>query len=351
MANQNFSLLIEGLRYKPHSSFINKLDKGFFPFDQNKVYNYRPGYLGAEEYKRCLELFEKRFGHSTPPAEGLMFTEGILYQISKLEEPIREELQNIAVDVIRDIYNVPQHVDLKAIISPWIHLDTEENQDDNPEEYLTLSAAEKREMWEEIQKRIILNGLVHGSAMHVWKGVHHLVSEKINQLNPVLLELYDQYTSIIGLALWNMNVDMMEAMADDNMHTTQGFNEIKFNEPGKAPATVLCHAVNFPVMLHELNKGVIDYLICRGIPKEYSEKQLKYYYSKADSYKNEIWHYTLSPTLWSDLLAAADTDNHNLPSIIAGLTRLSYKELSELFRIILDDKEKGKQKLKDLKLI
>ena len=350
ISKKEFSPLVQGFKYKPHPNIIDRIDRRFFPLDQNKVYNYKPAYLAASEYKRCLELFERRFGKSTSPLEGAMLIEGLWYQISQIEETLADQLVNTAVEIIKEIYNVPDHVDLKGIISPRIHLDTEDNQDDNPEAYLELSREEKNEMQDEIQKRIILNGLVQGSSMHVWKGIHHLVSEKINQLHPGLMEMYDQYTAAINLALWIQPVDMMQNATENNTHTTQGYNEIKFNEPGKPQATVLCKAVNFPVLLHELNKGVFDYLICRGIPK-YDERKLKYYYAKADSYKNEIWHYLLSPTLWVDLVEAADVENHKLPGLIAGLTKLSYQRLTELFRALMDDKQKTKILLKTWNLI
>jgi hypothetical protein len=350
IGKKEFSTLVKDLKYKPHQSIINRLDKRFFSLDQNKVYNYKPAYLASSEYKRCLELFEKRFGASTSPLEGAMLIEGLWYQISQMEAPIADQLINIAVEIIKEIYNVPDHVDLKASLSPRIHLDTDENQDDDPEAYLELTREEKNEMQDEIQKRIILNGLVHGSSMHIWKGIHHLVADKINQLNPVLMEMYDQYTAVIGIGLWIQSIDMMQAATENNAHVTKGFNEIKFKEPGKPQATVLCNAVNFPVLLHELNKGVVDYLICRGIPA-YDERKLKYYYAKADSYQNEIWHYILSPTLWVDLISTADVDNHKLPGLIAGLTKLSYQELTELFRVMIDDKEKAKLKMQVWKLI
>ena len=142
-----------------------------------------------------------------------------------------------------------------------------------------------------------------------------------------------------------MNPDGVQGVIEDNAQITQGFNEIKFQEPGKPQAIVLCKAINFPALLHEVNKGVMDYLICHSIPQQYSEEELKYYYSKADAYENEIWHYLLSPTLWADLLATADVDSKDLPKVIMKLSKLSYKTLTEIFRAMMDDQKKARTKL------
>jgi hypothetical protein len=95
----------------------------------------------------------------------------------------------------------------------------------------------------------------------------------------------------------------------------------------------------------------MDYLICRGIPKEYSEDELRYYYSKADNYQDEFWHYILSPTLWNDLLETADVLPENLPRVIMQLSKLSYQTLTELFRAMMDDKKTARIKLEVWKVI
>ncbi|GIV43864.1 MAG: hypothetical protein KatS3mg035_0987 [Bacteroidia bacterium] len=103
--------------------------------------------------------------------------------------------------------------------------------------------------------------------------------------------------------------------------------------------------------MHEVNKGVIDYLICHGIPKHYSEEELVYYYSKADNYQHEFYHYLLSPTLWVDLLDVLHIESQFIPNVILQITKLSYSELTDLFRTIIDDKIKGRERAIYYKII
>ena len=108
----------------------------------------------------------------------------------------------------------------------------------------------------------------------------------------------------------------MQDSIENNSQITQGFNQLRFNRQQGFGGQIQANAINFPVLLHELNKGVIDWLISAGIPKEYNEAELTYYYSKADSYENELFHYILGPSLWAGLLEASQVSNENLPKLI-----------------------------------
>jgi hypothetical protein len=349
IGDKAFSNAIGHLKHKPHRNIIKALDSKEFSLDENDVLNYKPGYLGAKEFEASCNLVERRFGSDATSRDISLKLSGLFSFIKKQESPHIEDLKQLAIETIKDLYQVPDHIRLQAFIETNIHLDTD--QDESPEPFLNLSPDQKNQMRDEIQKRIILNGLVHGSSMYIWKSVYYIVRDKLVDLNPMLVQLYDEYTAGVNFLFWTMNPATIQAAIQSGQQITQGFNEIKFDEPGKPAADVLCKGINFPVLLHELNKGVMDYLICRGIPQEYSEEELRYYYSKADAYEDEIWHYLLSPTLWNDLLETADVSPEELPRVIMNLSRLSYQALTEIFRTMMDDKEKAKIKLEVWKVI
>lgn len=338
-----FSNLLLSLPYKPNKYIIKRIDSRIFSLDMNLVFNHKPEQLAFSEFSRCLSLFMKR-NPGLEPQEALMRIGGVQKLIMQGEEPFREQLQQLAIDTIRNIYQVPDYVDMQAFISPRLSLDTE--QDDNPDSFLELTLEQKNKMRDEIQKRIILNGLVHGSSMHVWKGIYHLVAQELDRLNPQLKELYDYYTSTIGIAIWMLNPDAMQDDIEAQAQITQGFNKLQFNRDKGFGGQIQVKGLNFPVLLHELNKGVIDWLVSSGIPKDYSADELRYYYAKSDAYENEPWHYMLSPTLWSGLLDAAQLPNEMIPGLISRLAKLSYQQLVELFRLIQDNKELAREKIK-----
>lgn len=346
---KKFSSAIEGLKHRPNTGVVNRIDSKMFSLDGNQVYHYKPEFLAAEEYKRCLELFEKR----SPDEYGLPTYEAIArlqVQMQMIDNVIYnkemthiDRLQQIAVDTIRSLFDIPEHVQLLPTIEK--NLDTNHEQDNSPEPVLSLSPEEQREMYQEIQKRIILNGLVHGSAMHIWKSAHYIIKDQIDKLDPQLMYFYNLYTTAVGWLIWQMDPDDMQDAIDSGQALTQGFNSLDFDSPGEPECNVHCHAINFPVLLHEMTKGAMDYLICHGIPEHYTEEQLQYYYSIADSYENEVWHYLMSPTLWIRLVEAADVETQDLPLVIARLTQLNYQELTDVLKACIDSKESGKMKL------
>jgi hypothetical protein len=351
-----FSDSIEGMRHRPHNGIVNRIDSKLFSLDGNRLYHYKPHVLAYEEYKRCLELFERRLPneYKLPTQTAVVEVQLMLTKIDKamyVKEMMHvDELQQIAVDTIRSLFDIPEHVQILPEINRGLKLKPEE-QDDSPEPVLSLSPERQRWMYQEIQKRIILNGLVHGSAMHIWKSAHYIIKEKVDRLDPMLMEFYDIYTTSIGWLIWQLSPDDAQTAMGSGNAMTQGFNRLEFEEEGEPECNVHCHAVNFPVLLHEITKGAIDYLITRGIPSGLSEKELEYYYAIADSYENELWHYLMSPTIWTSLVSAADMDTQDLPLVIARLCKLSYDELVEVLSSCIDGHEQGRLKLKSFRIV
>lgn len=346
---KTFTEEIQGLRHLPHNDIVKAFDSKEFPLGGNPIFSHRTGEMAAEEYKRCLELFERRspneFSLDTMRAVVMsqMRLQPIINSISLKEMNHREALENIAEETIREMFDVPEHVELLPKLTTMDDIDMDTEQDDSSEPLLSLTEEEQKEMKNEIQKRIILNSLVHGCSIHIWKSAHYIIREQINQLDDMLMMLYDEYTSAISWLLWEMPPSLTGPSA-----TVQGFNELNFNEEGcKIEAT----AMNFPVLLHEVAKGAMDYLTSHAIPQEYTEEQLTYYYAAADNYDDEIWHYLLGPTFWNKLIQAADVETQSLPKVIAGLAKMDYQELIDVMKACMDSAEEGNVKLKNLKLV
>lgn len=343
---RTFSQEIEGLQHLPHVSVVQVLDRKEFSLSGNSVLSYKTGELAGEEYKRCLSLLERR-----APAEYILPTERALVTTQMRLQPImnaiflkemnnQDELKNIAVDTIREMFDIPEYVKLLPEFSPGME---EMEIPDNPG--LPLTEEEKAEMEEEIQKRIILNAIVHGSAMHIWKSAHYIIKDQIDNLDPMLMDLYNNYTAGISWMMWMMPVEF------HNFKMAQGFNKIEFDEEDEeqeGEVNITCSGINFPVLLHEVTKGAMDYLICHGIPAHYSEEQLEYYYSQADCYDDEIWHYLISPAVWTRFIEAAQLDTTELPAVIAQLAKLDYGDLTDVIQACIDSPEDGSLKLKEI---
>lgn len=351
LREKKFTKAVSKLKHKPNAETITAIDSKTFSLGGNSVFRYKPEVLALREYESCLELLERRipqaYSASTPTAvmNVRMLIMPIMRNISTREMKHTEELEKIAVDTVRDIFNIPEHININPEIQSGMSGVNE--QDNSPEKILSLSTERQTEIEEQIQKRIILNGIVHGCAMHIWKSAHYIIKEKIDAIDPRLMELYNIYTTSMSWSLWQVSPSM--AMASiKNEGVTQGKNELKFEDDG---CDIDAEGINFPVLLHEISKGAVDYLISHGIPEDFTEEELVYYYAKADNHQDEFWHYLLSPSLWTSLIEAADVNSQELPEVIMGLAKLDLDKLSLAMKGCIDGPEEGRKKLKEFKIL
>jgi len=123
---------------------------------------------------------------------------------------------------------------------------------------------------------------------HQWKSPvfdynQFLVQNELNDINPRLIDKYSRVSALVNY--WNWKI------VQPDMPIALGVNLLNIEEK-----EVEAKAINFPVLIHELSKGVMDYLISRGLPtkvgsEDISQDDLRYIYREADKYANEQWHY------------------------------------------------------------
>lgn len=324
---------------KPNKNIVKQIENNNFNLSYHPVFNYNPTRLMDIGFNKSLELVKRRVGKfNLSPIYLFNLYETYKFKIQIIEGNIKSELKQIAEDTIREMYDVPEEINIKPKI---VNQDDIEYDFDSQDEKKEVSPERMILIKKEANKRIILNSIVHGSSVMIWSSAYYIAKEKLDKLNKKLIELYDIYSAVVGYLLW-----LQEPGQNLKYSEKQGVCEIDF-ENG-----LNCEGINFPVILLETNKVVLDYLICKGIPEGFSEEELKLYYNIADDYKHEIWHNTLSPVIYLDFLETIKTEPNNLPDVISKLSQLNYEELKEIFTAIQQDsKEEGKLKLNHFKIV
>jgi hypothetical protein len=61
----------------------------------------------------------------------------------------------------------------------------------------------------EIEKRLTLNWLIQGASQHAGMTLHHLVRDELEDLDPSLIRLYDQFALINLLQFWQPDVKLL----------------------------------------------------------------------------------------------------------------------------------------------
>lgn len=249
-------------------------------------------------------------------------------ELSLLEAPIRHDLESLAEDAIRELFGVPDALKISSAIS--------NDFDDQLFEH-DIRTSVSPELEEEINKRILLNCLCHGAAIHGWTSLHHFIKEEIDQLSPELMGKYDNFSRVVQMSLWQIQSKMPQI--------PQGNVDLNFE-----PTEIEVQGINLPVLLHELVKGVVSVWTAWGIP-DLEEDEMYTLYAVADSYDDEYFHYLMGPALWRALIETLDVFPENLAEPTTKLSLLPYEQLSEVLVLCIEDPIEARRKLKSLRVI
>lgn len=361
----------ENLSLLPHDSVIECIDGRVFSFGEIKPFKQHASYLASIEYKRCFELFERKsnsgfdsiqsgtIGYKTMIEKYLR----ILKVIKERELPHKEELQRIAEETIREIYFVDEGLKMNPIIGEPEDFGFDSSTEEMDEVVFDISKERMDYISDCATKRIIANSLAHGSSTHIWKSSHYLAKEKIDAIDFGLMYLYDQYASIVSMMIWMISMSVVEQQINDGEAIVQGMSFIGdkidieqeefddvleeeyklFLNKQEREDVVYGNAVGtiFPVLLHELNKVVFESLASNLIPEDLNNEELMLYFDIADKYSDEVFHYYMGPTLWSELLSFMNERDFVIVELYEFFEKCSSDDMSSFFELIISNKEQA----------
>ena len=220
-------------------------------------------------------------------------------------------------------------------------VESEEEAEDDLDDF--MAAFEKFDM--EKAKRRFINSLIQGAA----KKGHYmfaLVQDELNRLDPRLLNLYGVLMSIADLMYWVVPDQMTQMMAGSG-EGVQGSEEV---DDQTDPPTIKAKGLFFPVLVHELLKGVYEVLGTAGLPDD--PKAAEMVMGSQDTLPYEIWDLRLGPVIWEKFIEAYPEDlfEDDLREIqnylFSRFSALSTDEFFEVAREILSGTDKGKKIVK-----
>jgi hypothetical protein len=173
------------------------------------------------------------------------------------------------------------------------------------------------ELKPELTKRRLINAMMHGAAR---KGqyLYHM-SDRIREIDPNLTNEYSNIMMGNDLTYWGMSDGDISMMSQMN---EQHAGNVKVEYVGRDIPKVTAQAITFPMLLHELSKGVMEVLGMWGMG-DLDETEQKYVMGKVDHLENETWDIRLGPKIWEKITTVIPHDAIQHKSII----------LSELFQL------------------
>lgn len=203
-----------------------------------------------------------------------------------------------------------------------------------------MSAMEKFDL--EKAKRRFINALIQGASE---KGhfMFPLVRNQLNAINPELLNLYGVLMSINDLIYWIMPDEAIEMMGN-NAASMTGKEEI---DDKTEPPTIRVRGNFFPVLVHELVKGVMEVFGTHGLPDD--PKQQEMIMNSTDTLANETWDLRLGPVIWEKFTAAypsklyEEDQRHIQHYLFTRFSKLTTDEFFRVAKMILSGNPKGEQ--------
>ena len=320
----------------------------------------------SQRFKDSVEKVRRFLGDTTPiqgdnAMMGLMSSiMGSLQQIKRFESQNKEYLENLAVDLVKKELGIPEgqlQFDVELVggglsASEGMQRQSEEPSEEEVEDAFKESEEHQEEMEDfmdsmekfnlEKAKRRMINSLVQGAA---FKGGHMyvLVSNEINRLSPELLNLYGVTQSLMEHLYW-LYPDM-EGMAGSG-GGQMGQSEA---DPETDPPTIHAKGFTFPLLVHEIVKGIYSLYGDQGLPNDPVQRSMVV--GAEDTLPSEVWDSRLGPIFWEKFRDAwpdklyEEDQRHLQQYLFMRLSQLEAKDFINLAKAILEDKPEAKRVL------
>jgi hypothetical protein len=281
-------------------------------------------------------------------------------KIVNIESRYKEQLQNLAVELVKKEMGLTDEdfiFDAKIVGMGQI-----ETQDFNREmgEDQNIDEVEiEKDLFDDLEtldlekaKRRLINSMIQGSSK---KGhyMYHMVSDSIREItgSEDLVNLYGILMSVNDTLYWQLSDDTMKMMmgGGGGPSNVGGKESVDRNTQ---PPTIIARAVNFPILVHELIKGVMEVLAIKGRPKdeEGNETDFEDVESSEDTLEKEMWDLRLGPAIWERVRnrfpeeILVDEDKYRMQLILfSHIIQKPAKEFLIFMKEILSNSERGGQ--------
>jgi hypothetical protein len=264
---------------------------------------------------------------------------GMLKGTMSLEQNNKKALEKLAVDMVREEFDMDEDmVEIEAILTKDISLEgTKKNPlpakyDMEFKNHDELVRANK-----EVYKRRFINAMIQGAA----KKSHHMFHMVDNELSGIDPKLPNAYSKLMSAAdyMYYIQPNMENGIAG-------GVFRVKFPTKEDPKLKIKAEAMVFPVLIHELVKGIMEILSVKGLPKK---KMGEFVINKADFLAAEPWDMRIGPALWERFTDLFDSEDFHLKHhVYNDLVELPVDEFNKQMKEIMAGTKEGKKIIKNM---
>lgn len=288
-----------------------------------------------------LKLINKRyeevqnyFDDKNPNSSFRFSNYGGYGDVIDMEGDHKKFLEELAVKLVCEEYNVPKN---KVIFDVKL-------ESFNPNEinynhgYNNGYLNNAEELTSDIEKRKIINAMIQGSSKRSTHMYHKATEEIKDKLGSDSIDYYNKFVSTANLLYFKMRVP-----------TNQQIGYVKVTLPKKRgdKTTIKARATVFPILIHEITKGIMELLSANGLPKD--ELDREYVLGKADVLNGEPSCMRMGVGIWDNFLKTIPVGDFHLKShIFNEICLLESSDFLSLIKGIIESDDKSKERIKKI---
>lgn len=336
----------EGISERMHPELENELANrkhslGKHPiFPESDESTFEEKIMG-ERFNEVAKRYKRAFDVDTVNTNEVMKNMmPMVYETMGIESKHKTALEELAVRMVREEYDMGEDVvEIHAELTPEINMvGTKKNPKPMAVEMEFKNHDEMTTANEEVYKRRFLNAMIQGGAKKC-NHMFHMVDEELTDMDP---RLPNKYAKMMSAADY-----MYYIMPKMENGINGGVVRVQFPTKNNPKAVIYAQAMVFPVLIHELVKGVMELLSAHGLPK--NKRVGEYVINKADFLAAEPWDMRLGPGLWERFTNMIEADDFHLKHhIYTELAALPVREFNVKMREIMAGTKEGKKIISDI---
>lgn len=361
-------------------SIQRKLEKGETPYSEHpsmpegeKSFDQ---IVASKRFKDVVDKFE-RYSGTRQPLRGanafqrlMMSAMQMMQQITMIESQNKRYLENLAVDLVKKEMGIPEgKINFEAQLVPMGSIraaetmrgESEEFSKEDVEDAFKEASEESGEHASEMEeftdafekfdmeraKRRFINSLVQGASK---KGhyMFELVRTELERINPQLMNLYGLSMATLDYLYWMYPEDMVMGAAASGAGQA-GQEEVDLQTD---PPTVRAKGSSFPILVHELLKGVYDIMASHGLPDD--PRQSEMVVGMEDTLPAEVWDLRLGPIFWEKFIEAfpdelfEDDKKHIRNYLFTRFSMITVDEFFDISKDVLAGNARGKKYIQNM---
>lgn len=266
----------------------------------------------------------------------------LISMCNKKEQSIRPQLERLCYNTIIQIFNIPEDevaftCDLVDFIDKGkeFHISPDTNEEF---EYENIDAIDNENI--EVEKRRLVNTLVVGASQKIFNDAKKIYINDLSDLDEELPYLYSKLIKLNNYLLFCENIKI-----DDENHHQGGYVKVTLGNEHKL-SKIEVKAINFPILLIESIKGIMELLSSNGLPDELS--MAENVINKSDILEEEPWDMRFGFGLWDMITLGENLNTKIIPDFFSKLISLNADDFISLINELAHNTRQGRQSIQEL---